>query len=164
MPNSTRLFRIDKSRGSKVLVEVLGTEFNGVLGCDYFSAYRKYMREFDVLVQFCMAHLIRDVKFLLTLPGREDQAYGQRVRDALRELFAVIHRREKMTAAGFQQGVGSGARAGALRRPRPACRTRNTPGTWPNASASMGRRTSASSPRRASSRPTTWPNRRFALW
>jgi len=99
------LFRIDKSRGSKVLVEVLGTEFNGVLGCDYFSAYRKYMREFDVLVQFCMAHLIRDVKFLLTLPGRDDQAYGQRVRDALRELFAVIHRREKMTAAGFQKAL-----------------------------------------------------------
>jgi transposase len=99
------LFRIDKSRGSKVLIEVLGTEFNGVLGCDYFSAYRKYMREFDVLVQFCMAHLIRDVKFLLTLPGREDQAYGQRVRNALRELFAVIHRREKMTAAGFQKAL-----------------------------------------------------------
>ena len=99
------LFRIDKSRGSKVLVEVLGEEFNGVLGCDYFSAYRKYMREFDVLVQFCMAHLIRDVKFLLTLPGRDDQAYGQRVRDALRDLFAVIHRREKMTAAGFQKAL-----------------------------------------------------------
>ena len=63
------LFRIDKSRGSKVLVEVLGTGFNGVLGCDYFSAYRKYMRKFGVLVQFCMAHLIRDVKFLLTLPS-----------------------------------------------------------------------------------------------
>ena len=77
------MFRIDKSRGSKVLVEVLGTELNGVLGCDYFSACRKHMRECDVLVQFCLAHLIRDVKFLLTLPGREDQAYGQRVRDAL---------------------------------------------------------------------------------
>jgi transposase len=99
------LFRIDKSRGSKVLVEVLGEEFNGVLGCDYFSAYRKYMRECDVLVQFCMAHLIRDVKFLLTLPGREVQAYGQRLRDALRDLFGVIHRREKMSAAGFQKAL-----------------------------------------------------------
>jgi transposase len=99
------LFRIDKSRGSKVLIEVLGTEFNGVLGCDYFSAYRKYMREFNVLVQFCMAHLIRDVKFLLTLPGREDQAYGRCVRAALRELFAVIHRREKMTATAFQKAL-----------------------------------------------------------
>ena len=99
------LFRIDKSRGSKVLVEVLGQEFNGVLGCDYFGAYRKYMRQFDVLVQFCLAHLIRDVKFLLTLPGREDQAYGRRVRTSLRELFAVIHRRDKLTATGFQKAL-----------------------------------------------------------
>jgi transposase len=99
------LFRIDKSRGSKVLVEVLGEEFQGVLGCDYFGAYRKYMRECDVLVQFCLAHLIRDVKFLLTLPGRKVQAYGQRVRDALRDLFAVIHRREKMTATGFRKAM-----------------------------------------------------------
>jgi transposase len=99
------LFRIDKSRGSKVLVEVLGEEFNGVLGCDYFSAYRKYMRECDVLVQFCMAHLIRDVKFLLTLPGREVQVYGQRLRDASRNLFGVIHRRDKMTTAGFQKAL-----------------------------------------------------------
>jgi transposase len=108
------LFRIHKSRGSEVLVEVLGTEFNGVLGCDYFSAYRKYMREFDVRVQFCMAHLIRDVKFLLTLPSREDQAYGQRVREALRELFAVIHRRDEMTAAGFQKALEA-ARTQVLR-------------------------------------------------
>jgi transposase len=99
------MFRIDKSRGSRVLVEVLGTEFNGVLGCDYFSAYRKYMREFDVRVQFCLAHLIRDVKYLLTLPGQEDRAYGQRLRETLRQLFAVIHRREQMTAAGFQQAL-----------------------------------------------------------
>ena len=123
------LFRIDKSRGSKVLVEVLGTEFNGVLGCDYFSAYRKYMREFDVLVQFCMAHLIRDVKFLLTLPGREDQAYGQRLRDALRELFAVIHRRRDDDRGGVfgrrwkrpasKCPGGHDPRAGHETRPKP---------------------------------------------
>lgn len=99
------LFRIDKSRASKVLVEVLGKEFDGVLGCDYFGAYRKYMRQFDVLVQFCLAHLIRDVKFLLTLPGSEDRAYGQRVRKGLRALFAVIHRRNKLTAAGLQRAL-----------------------------------------------------------
>jgi transposase len=115
------LFRIDKSRSAQVLIDVLGTEFDGVLGCDYFSAYRKYMREFGVRVQFCMAHLIRDVKFLLTLPGREDQAYGQRLREALRQLFAVIHRREKLTAAGFQQALKAARkqvlRAGTTRVP-----------------------------------------------
>jgi transposase len=54
-----------------------------------------------VVVQFCLAHLIRDVKFLLTLPGRQDQAYGQRLRDALRELFGVIHQRGQIPAPGF---------------------------------------------------------------
>jgi transposase len=99
------LFHINPSRGSQVLVDMLGTEFNGVLGCDYFSAYRKYMREFGVLVQFCMAHLIRDVKFLLTLPGKADRAYGERLRSALRELFAVIHRRESMTVTAFRKAL-----------------------------------------------------------
>ena len=108
------LFHIAPSRGSEVLIEVLGAEFNGVLGCDYFSAYRKYLREFDVRVQFCLAHLIREVKFLLTLPGREDQVYGQRLRDALRALFAVIHRRETMTATGFRQALAA-ARDAVLR-------------------------------------------------
>jgi transposase len=101
------LFRIDPSRGSEVLVEILGTEFNGVLGCDYFSAYRKYMRKFNVRVQFCLAHLIREVKFLLTLPGRADQTYGQRLREALRGLFAVIHRRATMGAAAFRQALAA---------------------------------------------------------
>jgi transposase len=44
------LFKIDSSRGSEVLIEMLGKEFNGVLGCDYFSAYRKYMKEFSIEV------------------------------------------------------------------------------------------------------------------
>jgi len=97
------LFKIDKSRGSQVLLEVLGDEFNGVLGCDYFSAYRKYMKDVGVEVQFCLAHLIRDVKFLTTLPDRETRRYGKRVRDGLRRLFDVIHRRDTMTEAGFSR-------------------------------------------------------------
>ena len=104
------LFHIDPSRGSQVLIEALGTEFNGVLGCDYFSAYRKYMRQFGVRVQFCMAHLIRDVKFLLTLRNAADRAYGQRLRNTLRELFAVIHRREHMSKAAFRDALQAARR------------------------------------------------------
>jgi transposase len=96
------LFKIDPHRSGDVLIEVLGKEFNGVLGCDCFSAYRRYMREFDVTLQFCLAHLIRDVKFLMTLPGKKEQAYGQRLRDALKVLFGVIHQRERMSAVVFQ--------------------------------------------------------------
>ncbi len=38
------VYKSSPSRGSKVLIEVLGEEFHGVIGCDYFSAYRKYMK------------------------------------------------------------------------------------------------------------------------
>jgi hypothetical protein len=42
------------------------------------------------------------VKFLKTLPGQKDQAYGQRLCEALRELFGVIHRREQMSEVLFR--------------------------------------------------------------
>ena len=99
------VFQIARSRGSIVLIQTLGKEFQGVLGCDYFSAYRKYMGKCHVLVQFCLAHLIRDVKFLLTVPDRATRSYAERVLRGLRRLFRVIHRREKMSAGQFQKAL-----------------------------------------------------------
>jgi transposase len=96
------LFKIDPSRSSEVLVEVLGKEFKGVLGCDYFSAYRKYMDDFGVLVQFCLAHLLRDIRFLVEHPHSRNRAYGRRVLQALRQMFAVIHRRDECSATEFK--------------------------------------------------------------
>src|SRR4051812_39608408 len=117
------LFKIDPSRSGDVLIEVLGTEFDGVVGCDYFSAYRRHHREFGVLLQFCPAHLIRDVKYLTTLPDARDRAYGGRVREALKSLFAVIHRREELPAVAFR-GELEAARAEVLR-----CGTSDVPET-----------------------------------
>jgi transposase len=117
------LFKIDSTRSGDVLIEVLGKEFNGVLGCDYFSAYRRYQREFGVLLQFCLAHLIRDVKFLTTLPDPRERAYGERLREALRRLFAVIHRREHLSAATFRSQLEA-ARTEVLR-----CGTQEVPET-----------------------------------
>lgn len=88
------VYKISPSRGSEVLVATLGKEFDGILGCDYFSAYHKYMRDFGVVLQFCLAHLIRDVKFLVEHPYKKNQAYGQLLLEDLRRLFSVIHRRE----------------------------------------------------------------------
>jgi transposase len=96
------LFKIDPTRSGDVLLNVLSAEFQGVLGCDYFSAYRRYMRECNVVVQFCLAHLIRDVKYLTTLPDVRDRAFGERLREALRSLFGVIHRREQLPAWAFE--------------------------------------------------------------
>ena len=95
------LFKIDKSRGSQVLIEVLGKEFDGVLGCDYFSAYRKYMKDFNVSIQFCIAHLIRDIRFLTTLTDAETKAYGQKLLDEVKNMFKVIHDRANMPPQTF---------------------------------------------------------------
>ena len=99
------LFKIDSSRGSDVLIAVLGKDFDGVLGCDYFSAYRKYMKDCGIAVQFCLAHLIREVKFLLTLPDAVTRNYAGRLLDALRKLFRIIHRRDQMTPSRFQRAL-----------------------------------------------------------
>ena len=117
------LFKIDPTRSADVLIEVLGKEFNGVLGCDYFSAYRRYQREFGVLLQFCLAHLIRDVKFLTTLPDPRERAYGERLREALRRLFAVIHRREDLSPRAFQDQLE------ATRKEVLRCGTQDVPET-----------------------------------
>jgi transposase len=126
------LFKIDQSRGAEVLVEVLGTEFNGVLGCDYFSAYRRYLRECGVVVQFCLAHLIRDVKYLTTLPDARDREYGERLRVALRNLFELIHRRDEFSAADFERLLDT------ARRTVLWCGTHNVPPT--RASSNMSKR------------------------
>ncbi|GAC1477482.1 MAG: hypothetical protein NVS1B6_19100 [Steroidobacteraceae bacterium] len=97
------LFKIAPSRGSEVLVQTLGEDFDGILGCDYFSAYRKYMKDCGVLVQFCLAHLLRDVRFLVEHPDTRTQAYGRRVLERLRTMFAVIHRRDDYTPKAFQK-------------------------------------------------------------
>jgi transposase len=101
------LFKIDPTRSADVLIDVLGAEFDGVLGCDYFSAYRRCHRKFGVELQFCLAHLIRDVKYLATLADPRDRAYGEGLREALRELFAVIHRRDEWTAEEFQRRLAA---------------------------------------------------------
>lgn len=100
------VYKISPSRGSDILIEVLGDEFNGILGCDYFSAYRKYMKDFNVVVQFCLAHFIRDVKFLTTHPDKKNKKHGELLLDHLRKLFGIIHRRDEYaTEAGFRNAL-----------------------------------------------------------
>jgi hypothetical protein len=72
------------------------------------------MRECDVVVQFCLAHLIRDVKFLTTLPDARERAYGERLREALRALFGVIHRQQELPGSAFRAQL-SAARDAVLR-------------------------------------------------
>jgi hypothetical protein len=121
------LFKIDKSRGSKVLLDVLGEEFAGVLGCDYFSAYRKYMKDFGVTLQFCIAHLIRDVKFLTGLSDAPTKAYGEKLLLAIRNMFKIIHDRENLAPDAFDRAMDQAREAimAAALNDVPSCLDKN---------------------------------------
>ena len=115
------LFRIDPSRGSAVLLDTLGKEFAGVIGADYFSAYRKYMGDCGVLIQFCLAHLVRDVKYLTTLSDQATKKYGDNMLARLRRLFQIIHGRERMSEAGFQRALEKARKELVFTATHPPC-------------------------------------------
>jgi hypothetical protein len=75
--------------------------FKGILCCDYFSAYEKFIKTLfpRVRVQFCMAHLKRELTFLEQhLCDPELSAYGRRLLDIFAELFKKLklYRRLKL--------------------------------------------------------------------
>ena len=100
------VFHIADTRGSVVLENVLGTECEAVIGSDHFSAYRKYMKDAPIEVQFCLAHLIRELKFLTESSTPAIAAYGDRLLAALKKIFSLIHQREKLTEAVFLRRMG----------------------------------------------------------
>jgi len=93
-------FYIAKSRGSKVLQEILGKTYNGTIVSDFFSAYVKYANR---LQQFCLAHLIRDIKFLTTLPDEADKRFGRRLLIEFKRLFHFWHLRQKIPKDRFDR-------------------------------------------------------------
>lgn len=59
------VFIINPARSSKVLRQLLGIQFAGIITCDRFSAYIKYQKDrLAGLLQFCWAHILRDIKAL----------------------------------------------------------------------------------------------------
>ncbi len=111
------LFKIDKSRGSKVLEEMLKKDFTGIIGADYWGAYRKYARLFDIRMQYCLAHLIRDIRFLAEHKIGKLSCWGSELLKWLKKLFDTLHRRDTLTDRGFACSMER-IKAGFLKRMR----------------------------------------------
>ena len=95
-------FCIAKSRSSHVLKDVLGETYNGTIVSDFFSAYVKYANKIQ---QFCLAHLIRDIKFLTTLPNEADKRFGKALLTDFKWLFHIWHLRDKIPKGRFNRIV-----------------------------------------------------------
>jgi transposase len=94
-------FHINKSRGSQVLFDILGDQFSGIIGCDYLGAYRKYSRLTDASVQFCMAHLIREIKFLVKYPVKGLAIWGNKLLGWIKYIFNILHNFQKLGEKDF---------------------------------------------------------------
>lgn len=95
-------FTISSSRGSQVLKEILGDNFAGAITTDFFSAYISYANEKQ---QFCLAHLIRDIKFLITLPDKQTQIFAEKLLKYFRSLFTLWHKRGDYSEELFHKKV-----------------------------------------------------------
>jgi transposase len=91
-------FSIQRSRGCKVLKEILGETFSGAMVTDFYSAYVCYA---SLKLQFCLAHLIRDIKFLTTLPDTSTQEFGKKLLRYFELLFRHWHARDNLSREVF---------------------------------------------------------------
>ena len=86
-------FSIHSSRGSKVVKKILGEAFGRAITSDFYSAYVSYSKG---AWQFCLAHLIRDIKFLTMLPDPATKKFGTKLLAYFRRLFRLWNARDQM--------------------------------------------------------------------
>lgn len=98
-------FHISNSRASKVLLEILGKDYSGVITCDYFSANKKFIRLSKALVQYCWAHLIRDIKFLLVLGYKFLKRWAKALLNILRKIFRLWKTRHSRHFGRYKKAI-----------------------------------------------------------
>ena len=99
------LFHIATSRSRSVLEELIGTDYEGFIHFDYFSANCSFAWNFDMKAQYCWAHLIRDIRFLLKHPDKKTNAWAEQLLDRSRRMFSSWHHRAEMTDVGFHRSM-----------------------------------------------------------
>ncbi len=99
------VFHIATSRGRKVLEELIGPDYAGIVHFDYFSSNCSFAWNFNVKAQYCWAHLIRDIRFLEKHPDQRVKDWADTLLDRSRRMFSAWHRRDEMSDVGFQHSM-----------------------------------------------------------
>jgi transposase len=79
---------IREGRGQKVVEEILGKKYGGILLCDFLSAYNKLTAKAK---QRCLVHLLRELKKILECSAATDPAhiYCQNLKDLIQKAIAL---------------------------------------------------------------------------
>jgi len=98
-------FHIDESRGSKVVIDHLGSFYNGTLISDFWNAYRNKIPAFAK--QKCCRHLLGDIKELLKkgLPGNPDaERFLNDVKTLFKDAVFLHNRHPVLTVGEYRSG------------------------------------------------------------
>jgi len=87
------LYQIDKSRGSKVVDNILGKEYHGVLISDFYSAYNELQA---LAKQRCLGHLLTEIKKIQEknkfAPDSADAIFCQELKTVLKGTIELWNR------------------------------------------------------------------------
>jgi len=85
-------FLISNCRGSGVLLQNLGVHFANILIADFYSANRTFISLTGAKVQWCWAHLIRDIKFIAELGCTNVHKWARRLLGIARRMINTWRR------------------------------------------------------------------------
>lgn len=91
------LYRIDRSRGAGVVVQVLGSDFEGCLVSDGLPA----LDSLDMWRAQCLGHLIRRCAELIATPGAIGIWYPLAIMRALQQVIALRKQRDELAASTY---------------------------------------------------------------
>jgi transposase len=93
------LYHIDESRGGKVVSDILGKKYEGVLISDFLSAYNELHAEAK---QRCLAHFLREIKKVQERsefpPDNVDGTFCSELKMVLKQAIDVWNRHRQRTA------------------------------------------------------------------
>lgn len=105
------LFHISVNRSSQVLEDILTSAFKGVICSDFYGAYKKFAKFYNLKRQYCLAHLTREFVLIAqqinNIPARKwalrvlarlhrlHKAFKMRLQDPSPEVWNILRLRGK---------------------------------------------------------------------
>ena len=96
------VYTIEKSRSHKVVVNILGKEFAGVLVSDCFLAYDHHALD-KWLKQKCFSHLLKDLKILNETKTRGAVRFARNLTTVLQAALKLKAQQPQLTTDQFEQ-------------------------------------------------------------
>ncbi len=91
-------YHIDKSRSGKVVQDMLGDDFNGILITDFYGAYRKIKTK----KQKCVVHLLREMdRCRISDQSKEFQVHYKKLKRILTDAHRLKKRRSDLSVLVF---------------------------------------------------------------